>query len=513
VTREILPAPPAASIETDSIDREAFARVRMRMPAMQSIEARGARLYPHMDAMLLDLWAALFKNVVVPREPPASASIGKEIVRTVVGSPDLEALRESTVLDEARAAAGVLVLAKTALSLLREEEVAPVEDLARAARLAREEDAIRREEEGIEEARDSAAALGEEARRRLDALARALEERKDALTDAEEEARRAAELPPEAATRLREAVRGLPDRMDRAEEEAEAWGRGVGAGGRVDAPERLALGDRIASSESLRRLAALAGAFRDLARKERRRRIARRAAETHDVVLGDDWARVLPVELAVLRHPALGRALRRRALDGELLTYRLDGPDDRGRGPLVVCLDGSGSMQGDRDLWAKAVTLALMDVARRQKRRCRVVSFSDSAKSIRTFDLLPPARGSVRRQADLGAVVRLAEHFPGGGTDFVSPLREALGALRQSGFRKGDVVFVTDGEADVPASLVAEIDREKRRLGFRIYGVFVDVAGAMPHGPETLARFCDDVTSVSRLTGESVRDLFVKVGR
>jgi len=415
------------------------------------------------------------------------------------------------VLDEARAAAGVLVLGKTALALLREEEVAPAEDLAQAARLAREEDAIRGETEGLEEAREAAAGLGDEVRRRLDALARSLEERQDALVDAEDAAREAAKLPPAAASRIRDAVRGLPDRMDDAEAEAEAWGRGVGAGGRVDGPERLALGDRIASSESLRRLAALAGAFREFARKERRRRVARRAAETHDVVLGDEWSRVLPVELAVLRHPQLGRALRRRALDAELLTYRLEGPDDRGRGPLVVCLDGSGSMQGDRDLWAKAVTLALMDIARRQKRRCRVVSFSDGTQSLRTFDLLPPSRASIRREADLGAVVQLAEHFPGGGTDFVSPLRQALASLRESPFRRGDVVFVTDGEADVPPSLVDEVDHERRRLGFAVYGVFVDVGGAMPMGAQTLATFCDEVTSVSRLTAESVRDLFVKI--
>jgi uncharacterized protein with von Willebrand factor type A (vWA) domain len=169
-------------------------------------------------------------------------------------------------------------------------------------------------------------------------------------------------------------------------------------------------------------------------------------------------------------------------------------------------------MQGDRDLWAKAVTLALMDVARRQRRRCRVVSFSDGSRALRSFDLLVVDRRSVRREADLGEVVRLAEHFPGGGTDFVPPLRKAIESLAESPYRRGDVVFVTDGEADLPADVAQEVGEARRRKGFRIYGVFVDVGGRPEgRGLETLRKFCDDVTSVTRLTAESVRDLFVKV--
>lgn len=299
--------------------------------------------------------------------------------------------------------------------------------------------------------------------------------------------------------------------MDRAEDEAEAWGRGVGATARVGAAERLELGDRIGQSETLRRLALLAGSFRDYARRERRRRVARRPHETHDVTLGDDWARILPAELVSLRHPLLGRALRHRALEGRMQVYRLDGPDDRGKGPLVVCLDGSGSMQGDRDLWAKAVTLALCDIARRQHRACRVISFSDGERATRTFDVIPRARRT-RPTADLGEVVRLAEHFPGGGTSFVPPLRKAIEALAESTYSLGDVVFITDGEADVPENVLEELSSARRRLAFRVYGVWVDV-GRSPRDEAlaVLGRFCDEVTTVSRLTADSVRDLFVKI--
>ena len=43
---------------------------------------------------------------------------------------------------------------------------------------------------------------------------------------------------------------------------------------------------------------------------------------------------------------------------------------------MVICVDGSGSMSGSKELWAKAVALTLMDIARREKRACLALVFS-----------------------------------------------------------------------------------------------------------------------------------------
>jgi uncharacterized protein with von Willebrand factor type A (vWA) domain len=487
---------------------------------LQSVDDRGRRLYPHFGDLCLDLYAALYKTVLVDRpaaEVARSAALGRGILRTIRGAAGFVALRGTTLLDEGRAAAGVRVLARQALEILRDEEVVSAEELARTADLARQEREVAETEEALAETDEALPSLGEEARRRLERLADETAERRARSEEAARELPDLGDLPASAESRLRQAVDALPSRIDRAEEEAESWGRGVGTGTPVSSAERIELGEKVAASEALRHLARLAGAFREFARAERRRRIARRATEVHDVGLGGDWARALPAELACLRHPQLGRALRLRALEGRMQVVRLEGPDDRGRGPLVVCLDGSGSMQGQRDLWGKAVALALADIARRQRRACRVISFSDSDKALAEFDLLPARRrGAVLPRSDAGALVRMAEHFPGGGTDFVLPLRRALTALDESSYRRGDVVFVTDGEASVPPAVVEEVAAARRRLGCHVYGVWVDLGapptdGVMHPGPEVLASFCDDVTTVSRLTADSVRDLFLKI--
>jgi hypothetical protein len=74
---------------------------------------------------------------------------------------------------------------------------------------------------------------------------------------------------------------------------------------------------------------------------------------------------LLPHELLALRHPVLRRDFARRFLDAELLQYTLRAVEEKGRGPMIVCIDGSSSMAGDKEIWSKAVSLTLLDIAQR----------------------------------------------------------------------------------------------------------------------------------------------------
>ena len=172
---------------------------------------------------------------------------------------------------------------------------------------------------------------------------------------------------------------------------------------------------------------------------------------------------------------------------------------------MIVCLDGSSSMAGDKEIWSKAVTLTLLDIARRQRRRFRSICFSSADMPLQVLEL----NQAQRYDADMEQVFSLAEYFPGGGTDFQKPLQAALECLRKSRYRRGDVVFITDGECRVDAPWLAEFKAEKERLGFSIFSVLIDVGS---NSPATLREFSDKVATVSQLTGEGARDIFMKVG-
>ena len=55
---------------------------------------------------------------------------------------------------------------------------------------------------------------------------------------------------------------------------------------------------------------------------------------------------------------------------------------------------------------------------------------------------------------------------------------------------------------------LARFQAEKKKLGFAVYAVLIDVGQS---SRDTLAALSDRVTSVSTLTDDAVRDLFLKL--
>jgi len=80
-----------------------------------------------------------------------------------------------------------------------------------------------------------------------------------------------------------------------------------------------------------------------------------------------------------------------------------------------------------------------------------------------------------RYEVEMEKVMDLAEYFPGGGTDFEKPLDAALECLKNSRYKKGDIVFITDGECQVGEDWAQRFRKEKDRLGFSLFSILIDV--------------------------------------
>ena len=90
----------------------------------------------------------------------------------------------------------------------------------------------------------------------------------------------------------------------------------------------------------------------------------------------------------------------------------------------------------------KAVAFALQDVAAYDKRSFALIHFS-SSQELRT-DVFLPGKYTPDDLMDSAA------HFFCGGTDFETPMREAVRLMEQDDFSKADVVFITAGECTMP---------------------------------------------------------------
>jgi uncharacterized protein with von Willebrand factor type A (vWA) domain len=500
-------------VEVDAYDRAAFASLTADSPAYQTLLASGGKLLPHFDGFVLDLYALFYKlNIVL--HPPESVTPGAVFFRVLIdelrGVAALESLRQQTVLDERVAGLAALLLAESLLELLKSERV-----LTRAEMLdlwSLEQQATEIAERG--EHADTAAQLaaeraGQSGEKPLHELRQRLE-RENALArrHLDQQARRVSQSLSDAAARHQPRVAAQLERtladLDTARDDAEQWSTQFGGGHQSSAAAQLELGHQLARNPKLKRMAQLVGRMRESARRLRRTLYERSNDEVFAVGQGADLSRLLPPELISLRHPLLRCDFRRRMFDRELQVYELRAREQRGRGPMVVCLDGSSSMAGDKEIWSKAVTLTLLDIAARQRRRFRSICFASAETPLQVLEL----NSRQRSAPELSQVFALAEYFPGGGTDFQKPLDAALDCLRADRQRRGDVVFITDGECRVDPAWLQTFQREKHRLGFTVFSVLIDVGAS---SLAAVSGFSDHVTSVRQLTDDATRDIFLKV--
>ena len=133
-----------------------------------------------------------------------------------------------------------------------------------------------------------------------------------------------------------------------------------------------------------------------------------------------------------------------------------------GKGPIILCLDQSGSMR-KLDTQSKGFALALMSIAKKQKRDFALITFSVSA----TTQIFK--KGSSTKE-DL---IQLAEGFLGGGTNFYDPLKQSLSLIKESRFKNADIVFVTDGQANLTDEFIEEFSRTKDKKKFECLSVLI----------------------------------------
>ncbi len=319
---------------------------------------------------------------------------------------------------------------------------------------------------------------------------------------------------------MRQAMNDAIQDAETTESACNAWGIDPGGLKAMPANERLALAEKL-NSEKFRRIAELFGPMQRLALAEQSRKVYHAADEIFDIEQGKDLKRILVAELAKMTHPKLRALTLKRYIEGKLPQYKLQGVEKVAKGGIIFCEDGSGSMGGTREIWAKTIGLALARVAREQKRDFYGIHFGGTGE-LYEFDFQgfgPNAKivtSSTHNRYPAGeydyinGVVHFAEIFFGGGTDFVTPLSRALDIQTEQFNRKGrvdgDIVFVTDGYCGVGDEWLAKFKEEQARLNFRVWGI---VIGGRADS-EPLNTICDGrVFQINDLaSGEEFREVF-----
>lgn len=219
--------------------------------------------------------------------------------------------------------------------------------------------------------------------------------------------------------------------------------------------------DYLKNDENARKIAELMGKMRQIEQSEKIEQVQKTISvstpmidinsreEIIGVRLGKELEYLLPSELVLMSDEETSILFDLKYLENKLMCFELQGiqyqdeeveitveqktSEDEKLGPMILCVDTSGSMQGLPENIAKAMALHLANKAKAEKRDCFIINFSTS---IETFEINEKT-GIV----DLIGFLRQSFH---GGTDVAPALRYALNLMQKETYQKADVLLISD---------------------------------------------------------------------
>ena len=289
---------------------------------------------------------------------------------------------------------------------------------------------------------------------------------------------------------------------------------------------RFNLAERVGDSEKFRSIMQKAGRLRRVASKEKTVRDKKMRSEVVDVERGADLSRVLPSQLGGLRHPLMSQLVKKGIIERSLMQYRLEGSEKKGRGPVVVLIDRSGSMCGENERWASAIGIAMVGVARKSKRAVTVLGFNGGVTTAAHMNKRGEAfvaeeisqnarygRAPISFAKVGGGAARVAEYiaseYSDGGTCFESPLSAALHHLPDSiADENADLIFITDGHAQMTDKMRESINEAKAN-GLRIFGMTIG-GGTVT---ETMREMCNSITDIDPYADDPITEVGTVLGQ
>lgn len=198
----------------------------------------------------------------------------------------------------------------------------------------------------------------------------------------------------------------------------------------------------------------------------------------------NDISSVLPSELALFRNPATKKLFEKKFAEKSLLSFKYENemPQEKTetvleevskekeepKGPIIICVDTSGSMNGTPESIAKTVTFALSKIAIEEKRKCFLISFSTR---IECLDLSDFKKGALEK---LIQFLRMSFH---GGTDATPALQYSINLLQEKDWQNADVLMVSDFVMNNLAKETAQSMEDQKAKKTKFYSLVIGQSG------------------------------------
>ena len=179
--------------------------------------------------------------------------------------------------------------------------------------------------------------------------------------------------------------------------------------------------------------------------------------EITGIKTGHELEDMIPSEMVYLSDEELQEEFLLRYAEGQILQYEKKYIEPSS---IYVVIDKSGSMGGDRIMWAKAVALALLLVARREQRDYFVRFFDENPYPVQYL------ASNFNKKDFIKIFTYIASVQAGGGTSISAALEAAYRDIMSKRYKGiSDVILITDGEDTFDVNSMNELKRKaKARL-------------------------------------------------
>lgn len=494
------------------VDHEDYLDIVYMSPVMQQTIEEGEKLLPTFKYLHEDIFMSLYQfnaEVLPPEEMHIESYMNRSILAKLVNTPTYIALRKTCRCDLFNAGIGTEIIGKQAIEILK-EELSKIKDLQQKKealdKLIEQEEQMdslsesleeleelieemkmQGDEEGLEElqAEYNATQLSLEQGR---ALANQLAEDCDELVEASDE------LAENFVTVLDDTITQATSEVQAVSDYVEAWGLGQGPDVRVPFGIKRSVLERIRSSDYLKKFTDMIGKYKECAVTEQKKKAKSGAVEIKSVNVGSKIQDTLPSDRMNLCNETTKKDFYRRMTENQLMTYEKESNKQKNKGPIIICIDQSGSMDGDKEMWAKALAVGILEIAQMQKREFACIPYDSRCRDTIVIhkDEISPEK-----------IIKIAESKASGGTSFEAPLKKASELIDESNFKEADVVFITDGDCYVSDEFRRKFKQLREDKEFRTMGVLVDYGHS---SRSSLDDFCDSVTKISKISEASKAD-------
>ncbi len=253
-------------------------------------------------------------------------------------------------------------------------------------------------------------------------------------------------------------IRGMEEMKDMV-----SFGKEDASNIETDPNSRLKMAIKLLQNKDLVGLFNMLGRIRDALDKANTRSPSGISLHKTEIKPTWDISKAIGSELVYFSIPEMEDLPLMKAADNSILGYKHTSSGYK-MGPIVICVDSSGSMMGEFDFWAKSVALCAAKHAISGGRTAHILLFSYSKEDMKEFVF------SSAKKLPASKFIEFAKLCLAGGTDFECPLDRAREIIDSADKEMvhADIMFITDGYCCIEEKFIKKFNKFRKEKKVKV---------------------------------------------